>query len=75
MGAATRGLATGGLRLDATLTAAELAHYRTRGYVIVPGVLTELDLSPIEAAYEQQVGRLADRLVAEGRASPRRCCQ
>lgn len=61
--------AAGPSRCSCTLTAAELSHYREFGWVVVPQLLSDADLSPIDTAYAEVVDKLATGLLQEGRIS------
>eukprot|EP01046_Picozoa_sp_COSAG06_P050931 COSAG06_NODE_8191_length_2244_cov_1.617249_2_plen_361_part_00 len=49
------------------LTASEKAQFASQGFVVLRGCLDEADLAPLDAAYEQRVADVAERLVAQGR--------
>ena len=49
------------------LTEAQRVQFATTGVLVLPRCLTEADLAPLDAAYEQRVADVAERLLAEGR--------
>ncbi len=50
-----------------SLTATQISQFEDEGYLLLRGVLTDGDLDPIIAEYEQHIDRRAEQLLAEGK--------
>ncbi|HIG17364.1 MAG TPA: mitomycin antibiotic biosynthesis protein, partial [Candidatus Handelsmanbacteria bacterium] len=51
------------------LDAAQIAQFEEEGYLLLHGVLTDADLDPVIAEYEQHIDRRAHELLTEGKIS------
>ena len=52
--------------LSGSLTAAQVEFYETEGYLVIPHLLTDDDLTPAREAMQQKVSMIADGLLADG---------
>lgn len=48
------------------LTPAELAYYAEKGYLVLPGLLSQADLAPARAAMTAKVDQIAAELMRDG---------
>ena len=52
--------------LSGSLTAAQVEFYETEGYLVIPHLLADADLTPAREAMRQKVSMIADGLLADG---------
>ena len=51
------------------LNSAQISQFETEGYLLLRSVLTDADLNPVIAEYEQHINRRANELLAAGKIS------
>ena len=61
-----------GDRALGTLTAEQVEFYRTEGYLLLPGLLTDADMAPVRGAMQETVAQIADDLYRRGQIADKR---